>query len=141
MFGLTLEDYKGRSAIDFVHPDDLELVGRSLVSIQNKEIGPSRSAGQDAVRLAPAGTDRRSGELVHRGAVLFTIRDLTERRRFEVAHNEDDRFRSLIHNAGNHHHVGVVAGRDRMHLSGVDENAGARPRTRRVHAAERHRLR
>ena len=33
------------------------------------------------------------------GAVLFNMRDLTERRRFEVAHNEVDRFRSLVHNA------------------------------------------
>lgn len=40
MFGRTLEEYHGRSALDLVHPDDLELVGRSLVSIQAKEIGP-----------------------------------------------------------------------------------------------------
>jgi diguanylate cyclase (GGDEF)-like protein/PAS domain S-box-containing protein len=33
------------------------------------------------------------------GAVLFSIRDLTERRRFEVARDDVARFRSLVHNA------------------------------------------
>jgi PAS domain-containing protein len=33
------------------------------------------------------------------GAVLICARDLTERRRFEVAHNQDARFRALIQNS------------------------------------------
>ena len=100
MFGHRLEDYKGRSAIDLVHPDDLELVGRSLASIQNKEIGTTL----EVRAKTPSGW--RLLELIGtpvswfaEGAVLFNMRDLTERRRFEVAHNEVDRFRSLIHNA------------------------------------------
>ena len=38
-FGHTLEEYAGRSGLEFVHPDDLELVLRSLASIQSKEVG------------------------------------------------------------------------------------------------------
>ena len=36
MFGRTLDDSIGQSALDFVHPEDLELVLRSLVSVQGK---------------------------------------------------------------------------------------------------------
>jgi len=100
MFGLTLEEYKGRSALDLVHPDDLELVGRSLVSIQAKEIGTILE-----VRAKTPGGWRLL-ELIGtpvswfaEGAVLFSMRDLTDRRRFEVARDEVARFRSLVHNA------------------------------------------
>jgi len=37
IFGYTLTEYAGRSGLDFVHPDDLELVLRSLESIQAKD--------------------------------------------------------------------------------------------------------
>jgi diguanylate cyclase (GGDEF)-like protein/PAS domain S-box-containing protein len=100
MFGESLENYEGRSAIDLVHPDDLELVWRSLVSVQSKEIGTTL----EVRAKTPAGW--RLLELIGtpvtwfaEGAVLFNMRDLTERRRFEVARNEVDRFRSLIHHA------------------------------------------
>jgi diguanylate cyclase (GGDEF)-like protein/PAS domain S-box-containing protein len=100
MFEQTPEEYEGRSALYLVHPDDLELVGRSLVSIQNKEIGTTL----EVRAKTPSGW--RLLELIGRpvswfaeGAVLFNMRDLTERRRFEVAHDEVARFRSLIHNA------------------------------------------
>jgi len=100
MFEVSLEEYSGHSALDFVHPDDLELVGCSLVSIQNKEIGTTL----EVRAKTPSGW--RLLELIGtpvswfaQGAVLFSMRDLTERRRFEVAHDEVARFRSLVHNA------------------------------------------
>jgi diguanylate cyclase (GGDEF)-like protein/PAS domain S-box-containing protein len=100
MFGRTLAEYQGQSALDLVHPDDLELVGRSLVSIQAKEIGTTlevRAKTPEGWRLlevigTPAGWFAD-------GAILFSMRDLTERRRFEVARDEVARFRSLVHNA------------------------------------------
>jgi diguanylate cyclase (GGDEF)-like protein/PAS domain S-box-containing protein len=100
MFGRTLEEYQGQSALDLVHPDDLELVGRSLVSILAKEIGTTlevRAKTPDGWRLlevigTPAGWFAE-------GAILFNMRDLTERRRFEVARDEVARFRSLVHHA------------------------------------------
>ena len=33
-------------------------------------------------------------------AILLCLRDLTERRRFELAQGHEARFRSLVHNAG-----------------------------------------
>jgi diguanylate cyclase (GGDEF)-like protein/PAS domain S-box-containing protein len=99
-FGHTLDEYVGRSGLEFVHPDDLELVLRSLASIQSKEVGTTLE-----VRLQSA-SGWRLIELIGTtvgwfapGAVLFCLRDLTERRRFEVARDETARFRSLVHNA------------------------------------------
>jgi diguanylate cyclase (GGDEF)-like protein/PAS domain S-box-containing protein len=99
-FGYTLTEYAGRSGLEFVHPDDLELVLRSLESIQSKDVGTALE-----VRLA-ATTGWRLVELIGtpvswfaRDAVLFCLRDLTERRRFEVARDEVSRFRTLVHNA------------------------------------------
>jgi diguanylate cyclase (GGDEF)-like protein/PAS domain S-box-containing protein len=100
LFGVTLEEFHGHSALEFVHPDDLELVLRSLSSIQSKDVGTPlevRARGTTGWRLL---------ELIGApvtwfapGAVLFSLRDLTERRRFEVAHDEVARFRSLVHHA------------------------------------------
>ena len=99
-FGLSLDDSIGESALDFLHPDDLELAARSLATIRGKHIGNAIE-----VRLrTPAGW--RLFELIgtpvnwlQEGALLFCIRDLTERRRFEVARDEIAMFRMLVHNA------------------------------------------
>ncbi|MGA2933205.1 MAG: PAS domain-containing protein, partial [Acidimicrobiales bacterium] len=100
LFGRSLHDSVGQSGFDFVHPDDLELAALSLVSIQGKEIGTAIE-----VRLkTPSGW--RLVELIgtpvnwlQEGAVLFCMRDLTQRRRFEVARDEVALFRMLVQNA------------------------------------------
>jgi len=99
-FGLSLDDSIGASALAFVHPDDLELAARSLATVRGKRIGNAIE-----VRLkTPSGW--RLFELIGtpvnwfaEGALLFCIRDLTERRRFEVARDEIAMFRMLVHNA------------------------------------------
>ncbi len=100
LFGQTLEESLGLSGLEFVHPDDLELVLRSLESIQTKSVGTFLE-----VRLKGA-SGWRLVELVgiavswfEEGAILFSLRDLTERRRFEMARGDDARFRSLVHNS------------------------------------------
>jgi diguanylate cyclase (GGDEF)-like protein/PAS domain S-box-containing protein len=100
LFGQSAGDWIGHSTLEFVHPEDLELVLRSLVSVQNKEIGTLievRLRGTGGWRLveligAPV-------EWLKEGAVLFSLRDITERRRFEVAHNEEARLRAVLQNA------------------------------------------
>jgi diguanylate cyclase (GGDEF)-like protein/PAS domain S-box-containing protein len=99
-FGYTLAEYIGRSALDLLHPDDLELVLRSLASIQAKELGTTLEV------RAKSASGWRLFELIGAPvawfapeAILFSLRDLTERRRFEVAHDEVARFRSLVHHA------------------------------------------
>jgi diguanylate cyclase (GGDEF)-like protein/PAS domain S-box-containing protein len=100
LFDRPLESAIGMSAIDLVHPDDLEIVLRSLETIQSKTVGTPLEI------RAKIGEDWRLIELIgtpvswfEKGAVLFSIRDLTERRRFELARDNVARFRSLVHNA------------------------------------------
>jgi diguanylate cyclase (GGDEF)-like protein/PAS domain S-box-containing protein len=100
LFGRSLEDTVGVSGLDFVHPEDLHFVALSLDSIQRKEVGAPIE-----IRLRTPG-GWRLVELVGspipwfgEGCVLLTLRDLTERRRFELAYDEDARFRAVVQNA------------------------------------------
>jgi diguanylate cyclase (GGDEF)-like protein/PAS domain S-box-containing protein len=98
IFGLTLADVVGRSGLDFVHPDDLEFVTLSMDTVQDKVAGNPieiRVRGVDGWQLVEL-----VGAPVGDGGVALCLRDLTERRRYEVAHGEEARFRSLVHNAG-----------------------------------------
>jgi len=100
LFGRSVDEVIGSSGLDLVHPEDMELVLRSLVSVQAKEVGAPIE-----LRLK---TDEgwRLMELVgsplpwlEEGAVLLVIRDLTLRRRFELVHDHDARLRSLVQNS------------------------------------------
>ncbi len=97
---LSLEDWLGQSGLDLVHPDDHELVFRSLTTIQDKDVGTAieirinAASGWRLVELVGT-TVEWFGERV----VLLCMRDLTERRRFELASGREARFRSLVHNA------------------------------------------
>jgi diguanylate cyclase (GGDEF)-like protein/PAS domain S-box-containing protein len=99
LFGQTLSEAFGVSAFDFIHHDDVELAMRSLVSIQKKDVGELIE-----LRVAtPAGW--RLAEVIGRPlpepqvGVVFCIRDVTDRRRFEVAHDDVAKFRSIVQNA------------------------------------------
>jgi diguanylate cyclase (GGDEF)-like protein/PAS domain S-box-containing protein len=99
-FGRSLRDTAGLSGLDFVHPEDLEFVLRSLTTIQGKKVGTPIE-----IRLkAPSGW--RLMEVVGSpapwmapGSVLLCLRDLTDRRRHELAYNNDAALRNLVHNA------------------------------------------
>jgi diguanylate cyclase (GGDEF)-like protein/PAS domain S-box-containing protein len=100
LFERTLESAIGMSGIDLVHPDDLEIVLRSLETVQSKSVGAPLEI------RAKIGSEWRLIELIgtpvswfQKGAVLYSIRDLTDRRRFELARDNVARFRSLVHNA------------------------------------------
>ena len=100
LFGISLRDTVGVSGLGYVHPDDLHFVVLSLDSIQRKEVGAPIE-----IRLrTPSGW--RLVELLGspipwfgEGCVLLSLRDLTERRRFEIAYDEDARFRAVVQNA------------------------------------------
>ena len=96
LFGMPAEQAVGQNGLDFIHPDDVQLAALALTSVQGKEVGSLlelrvRSAG--GWRLvemigAPLGD-----------SLLLSVRDLTDRRRWEVAGDEVARFRSLMQNA------------------------------------------
>ncbi len=97
LFGRSLDGSVGLSGLDLVHPEDLEFVLRSLESVQHKVVGSPIE-----LRLrTPSGW--KLMELigcpvpwVQPGSILTCIRDLTERRRFEISHDADSRFRTLV---------------------------------------------
>ena len=96
LFGIALDSGIGMNGLDFVHPDDVQLAALSMVSVQAKEVGTLielRVRSEDGWRLvevhgAPVGEN-----------ILLSLRDLTERRRWEVASDTTARFRSIVHNA------------------------------------------
>ncbi len=100
LFTRSVEESIGISGLDLVHPDDLELVLRSLASVQGKDVGTlievrvKTGTGWRLVEVIGAPVTWR-GEAV----VLFSLRDLTERRRFEVARNEEARLRTMVQNS------------------------------------------
>lgn len=96
LFGIPAKAAIGSSGLDFIHPDDLQLAVLALTSVQAKEVGTPlelRVQGAEGWKLvemigAPLGDD-----------LVLSVRDLTERRRWEVAGDEIARFRSLMQNA------------------------------------------
>jgi diguanylate cyclase (GGDEF)-like protein/PAS domain S-box-containing protein len=101
LFGRSLADTVGISGLSLVHPDDQELVLRSLTSIQDKDVGDPIEIRVKSVtgwRLVEiVGTPL---QLSGKHLVLLCLRDLTKRRRFELASGREAQFRSLVHNVG-----------------------------------------
>jgi diguanylate cyclase (GGDEF)-like protein/PAS domain S-box-containing protein len=98
IFARTLDEVQGISGMDLVHPDDLEFVSLSLASVQDKVAGNPievRIRAADGWRLVEL-----VGAPIGDGAVALCLRDLTERRRYELAHGEEGRISSIVHNAG-----------------------------------------
>ena len=100
MFGIDARALAGTDALDFVHPDDHAVAGAALESIQGKAVGTPielRVRGSEGWRLV----ELVGANLLARPAVaglVLCLRDLTDRRRWEVASDEVGKFRSLVHN-------------------------------------------
>ena len=101
IFGLAVADIVGLDALDFLHPEDLELAAASLESVRDKALGSpielrvKTPTGWKLVELIGA-------NLVGKPPIdglVWCLRDLTERRRWEVATNDIEQFRSLVHNS------------------------------------------
>ncbi|MEZ5116552.1 MAG: EAL domain-containing protein [Candidatus Nanopelagicales bacterium] len=112
LFGWRGSDWYGAHGLQLVHPDDLEFVAVSLVSVAEKEVGSpievriASATGWRLVELigswvdAPEEAERQDGTDQPPGRVLLlSMRDLTERRRWEVAASDVDTFRALVHNS------------------------------------------
>jgi diguanylate cyclase (GGDEF)-like protein/PAS domain S-box-containing protein len=98
--GRTRREAVGTSCLDLLHPEDLEATLRALTSVQGKEVGAPLE-----VRLAtPRGW--RLMEVIGtpvtwtgRPAIAIVARDLTDRRRFEIASTDDARLRTVVQNS------------------------------------------
>ncbi len=99
-FNQSLEEALGIEVLSYVHPDDLELVLRSFESVQTKRVGdPIEIRANVEGEWHLLETVGVPVSWYEPGAVLFSFRDLTNRRRYEVAQNDIARFRSLVQNA------------------------------------------
>lgn len=97
LFGVGFEDGIGLNGLEFVHPDDLQMALLSLGTMQSKSVGTLLE-----LRMRHADGTWRLMEM--RGAmfvdgILLCIRDLTDRRRWEVAGDETSHFSNLLQNA------------------------------------------
>ena len=101
LFGVDASHLVGTDCMAFVHPDDTEVAAVALTSIQGKSVGTPievRVRASDGWRLVEVIGANLLDRPSVRGVVL-SLRDLTERRRWEVASDEIGKFRSLVHNA------------------------------------------
>jgi len=100
LFGWTIAEKTGTSAFDLVHPDDLENALLSLASVVDKEVGSPielRVRSTSGWRLVELIGAPYPGEDVE-GGIVLTMRDLTDRRMWEIAGQDDSKFRVLVQN-------------------------------------------
>ncbi len=101
LFGVDAARLAGTDGLQFLHPDDQEVAAVALMSIQGKTVGTPIEL---RVR-APGGwklVEVIGANLLDRPAVnglVLCLRDLTERRRWEIASDEVGKFRAIVHNA------------------------------------------
>ena len=98
LFGASRQSWYGRLPLELVHPDDVNLVLSSHTEIVSKARGTPIE-----VRVKVADGSYRLVELIggtratSRGVVVvLTLRDVTERRQWEVAANRPEAFRVLV---------------------------------------------
>ena len=101
LFGVSPAEAVGIDAMSFVHPDDREVAVVALTSVRGKTIGTPIEL---RVR-APGGwllVEIIAANLLDNtaiGGLILSVRDLTQRRRWEIAGDDVGKFRSLVHNA------------------------------------------
>ena len=125
MFGRSLEESVGMNCIDMVHPDDLEMALVSLSGMQVERVGEPLE-----LRITtPSGW--RQVEMIGstRGdEIVLVIRDLTNRRRWEVAHARMALLRSVLQHLTTVAMVLDPSGRVRASSAAVTRLLGIGPR-------------
>lgn len=97
IFGVPFDEAVGRNGLEFVHPDDLQMAVLSMASMEDKAVGSLLE-----LRMLMADGTWRLMEL--RGAsldgrLLISIRDLTDRRRWQLIEDDSTRFSTLLQNS------------------------------------------
>lgn len=100
--GWTRDELEGQPALDLLHPDDVPLAMAGMSWLGTNERGApielrinTRTGGELLVELSGGLHRDESGDFV-----LLVLRDLTARRRWEIAHDDNATLRALIHHAG-----------------------------------------
>lgn len=101
LFGWEFEERRGRSALELLHPEDVGFALLSLESVQHKVVGTPievRLQTRSGWRLVEVvGANRLGVDGID--CLILTMRDLTQRRRWELGRGDDAVFRSVVHNS------------------------------------------
>jgi len=102
LFGWKLHELVNEPVAWMIHPDDLHTALASLESVQRKELGTAIE-----IRIRDRAGSYRSVEVRGRdashdpaiGGVILSLRDLTDRGRWEVAGGDGDLYRAILDHA------------------------------------------
>jgi diguanylate cyclase (GGDEF)-like protein/PAS domain S-box-containing protein len=101
LIGGDLDAWIGEIPLELVHPDDLPIVMSSFASVVGKEFGTPievriRTAAGSFRLMEVIGATRQTGGHTH---IVLSMRDLTERRRWEIASSDTELFRTVVEHA------------------------------------------
>ena len=100
--GWRREDIVGVSGAELVHPDDVATALTALVSVQDKDVGTPvelRVRGSDGNFRLVELRGRSALDVAGVDAVVLVLRDITERRRWEVSAGNTAMLQAIIDNA------------------------------------------
>lgn len=101
LFGWQLEDKLGSSALELVHDDDVALALSSVETVAGKDAGSPielRVRAADSWLLVELTGTRYDDD--GQDLLVLALRDISERRRWEIAHGDNAAFRAAVHHAG-----------------------------------------
>ena len=101
LFGFESSQQVARSILELIHPEDLTLVAHAFSTVRDKPVGTPleiRVATSTGWRLVEI-VGRWVPDLGEQGSTVASLRDLTERRRWDIAAREDEQLRRLVDHA------------------------------------------
>jgi diguanylate cyclase (GGDEF)-like protein/PAS domain S-box-containing protein len=101
LFGVRRSDRLFGNVVELVHPEDLALVTHAFATVHSKPVGTPlevRVATSQGWRLVEI-VGRWVPELGDQGSIVAAMRDLTDRRKWDLASGADERLRRLVDHA------------------------------------------
>ncbi|MEZ5282719.1 MAG: EAL domain-containing protein [Acidimicrobiales bacterium] len=100
LFGWSRDEWIGRNLLEMVHPDDVDWAISSLATVTGRELGtPIEMRVKSAEGWLLVELVGRAAEVDGEPVIFMSARDLTERRRWEIARDDTAMFRSVLHHA------------------------------------------
>ena len=101
LFGLNRAACVAMNVTGLLHPEDLTLAGHAFATVPGKAVGTPievRVATGDGWRLVEI-VGRWVPEIGPSGSIVATMRDVTDRRRWDIAARSDEQLRRLVDHA------------------------------------------